>query len=136
MENQQHSFINNLLKGDRTQPPNHCLDVFNERFPNASALEWNALDDQYEVIFYQNELEHMATFTSDGQLVDYRMKLQEDLLPAMIKTLVHEKGELMNDVLINRGNALNYEIIFRDDQLVRYQLELDQLGQILVEKEL
>jgi len=62
------------------------------------------------------------------------MFLPEGFLPENIKATVAGKGELMNAVMINRGNSITYEIIFRDENLVRSVMMLDEKGAILEEK--
>jgi len=46
------------------------------------------------------------------------------------------KGEIMNAVLRNKGNRLEYEIIYRDATLTRFLITLSDLGAVLEEKKL
>ncbi|WP_421878993.1 hypothetical protein [Marinoscillum sp.] len=136
MKKEQSQFIQNLLNGSREQPPASCMDTFRSSFTDAIAQEWSLVGEHYEVVFYRNSLEHTARFTQNGVLLDYRLKLTADLLPPAILKTVRAKGELMNSVLMNMGRSIVYEMIIRDSNLNRYQLELNELGEVLAEHQL
>ncbi len=62
------------------------------------------------------------------------MFLPEGFLPGNIIDIVRKKGELMNAVMINKGNSITYEIIFRDTDLVRSVMLLNEKGVIQEER--
>jgi hypothetical protein len=124
-------FLKNVMEGNGISPSEICLQSFNQHFKNAINVEWFNKDDLYEAIFYQNNLEHIAIFSLSGVLTEYRQNLPADYLPEPIKKIALENGEIMNSVLKNKGNSLEYEIIIRDKQLIRYLLIISDVGKII-----
>ena len=109
---------------------------FQDKFPETINVEWNKSGKNYEAIFHKDQLEYIAIFDSEGELVEYKMSLSEDLLPQQIKENLLQKGEIMNAVLKNKGNAISYEVILREASHVRYVIDLNETGQIVQERKL
>ena len=81
-------------------------------------------------------MEHIAIFSLTGILTEYRQNLPTDFIPESIKNTVLLKGEIMNSVMRNKGNMLEYEVIVRDKELNRYLITLSDIGRIIEEKKL
>lgn len=128
------NFFSKIFGGSLFSPPDAVKNSLLEKFPDVINIEWNKSGDIYEAIFYKNSIEYIADFDKTGALSVYKMFLPEGFLPENIKTTVAGKGELMNAVMINRGNSITYEIIFRDENLIRSVMMLDEKGAILEEK--
>jgi len=130
------NFLKNVMEGSGITPSGICLHAFNQNFENAINVEWFNKKKYFEAVFYKDNLEHIATFSLDGDLIEYRLYLPEGYLPLPLKTKVQLKGEIMNSVLRNKGNRLEYEIIYRDAALTRFLITLSDLGAVLEEKKL
>jgi hypothetical protein len=130
------SFINNLIEGNSITPPEVVLNNFRKIFENAVKTEWHQRADYYEALFYNANIEHLALFDGQGILREYKMYLPEGHLPSVISSAVPEGCEIMNKVLINQGNSINYEIIYRDKNLKRYLLLLNETGSVLKQQNL
>lgn len=129
-------FLKKIIKGNGTIPPTACKLAFNELFHNASNVEWCIKDNNYEAVFYKESLEHIALFDLSGNLIEYRKFVPVPLLPHEIKTFIESKGEIMNAVLKNKRNSIEYEVIFRNNQHKRYLILLTDTGEVIEEKEL
>lgn len=129
-------FLKKVVEGNGVSPSDVCLQSFNENFADAINVEWFKKESFYEAIFYKNDLEHIAIFDLSGILMEYRQNLPVDYLPVAIKNIVTSKGEIMNSVLKNKGNMLEYEVIVRDKELNRYLITLSDTGNIIEEKKL
>jgi hypothetical protein len=129
-------FLKKVVEGSRVAPSETCLQSFSQNFEDAISVEWFNRGDSYEAIFYKDNLEHIAMFSLEGTLVEYRLNLPPGYLPEPVRTIVEPKGEMMNAVLRNKGNMLEYEIIYRDSDLKRYMITLSNLGRITGEREL
>jgi hypothetical protein len=127
------NFAKKILVGESIHPPDSCLQQFNENFRGAINVDWFEKDDHYEAIFYKDNIEHIAYYNSKGSLESYKMFLPTKFLPESIKTKLEHKGEIMNVVMINKGNSINYEIIIRDKNLHRYLFLVTGLGKIISE---
>jgi hypothetical protein len=99
-------------------------------------VEWFRKADHYEAIFYMQNLEHIALFSLPGKLEEYKRNLPVDFLPGPIKDVVRQKREIMNAVLINKGNRLEYELIVRDRLLKRHLMVISDLGEVWEERKL
>ncbi len=118
------TFLNNFLESERINQPPQVKQSLKKNFDNALNVEWMAKDDHFEAIFYKDNIEHLALFAKDGQLIEYKMNLSEDFLPLPAKSALPSDCEIMNVVLNNRGNSLSYEVIYRDKELRRYVMEV------------
>ncbi len=129
-------FIQKVINDSTNTPPNVVVEAFYQKFNGAHNIDWHSLNPNFEAIFYLNNHEHIAIFTPNGQLLTYKIFLPKEHLPVAIKQQLEAKGEIMNVVLINNGNSIEYETIIRDTNLTRYVVHLTDLGQILLEHEL
>lgn len=129
-------FFNKVLEGNTGSPPENCLNSLQMNFPDAMNVEWHERSDHFEAIFYKNNFEHIAIFSQDGLLAEYRVNITEDFLPELHRTISNSKGELMNVVMRNKGNSIEYEIIVRDKDLNRYMVVLSDIGTITEERKL
>jgi len=129
-------FLKKMIDGNGIIPPEACLATFNQNFEDAKNVDWFDKEAHYEAIFYRDNLEHIALFTITGELMEYKMYLPVDYLPEAIKNYTESKGEIMNSVLKNKGNTIEYEIIIRDLDLKRHLILMSDLGKVLEEKNL
>jgi hypothetical protein len=125
-----------ILATDQIQPPNFCLQQFNQNFRGAINIDWFEKENIYEAIFYKDDIEHIAHYSKEGTLESYKMFMPAKFLPESIKTKLEHKGEIMNVVMINKGNSINYEVIIRDKELHRYLFLVTGLGKIISEIQL
>jgi hypothetical protein len=120
-----------LVEGEHIELPKACIDSLKRNFSNAINIEWAKINADFEAIFYQDNLEYIALFKADGELIEYRRIIPEGYLPFSIRQLVMKKGEVMNRVLVNRGNELFYEVIYRDQELNRFMILISDLGKVI-----
>ncbi|HAF29454.1 MAG TPA: hypothetical protein DCG75_10445 [Bacteroidales bacterium] len=130
------NFVKRVIEGNGITPPIICLNAFNSNFNDTINVEWFDRADHFEAIFYKDNLEHIAIFDLSGSLVEYKLFLPVEFLPEAIKTYLESKGEIMNSVLINKGNTIEYEVIVRDANFTRYLILLSDLGKVIEEKKL
>ena len=129
-------FLKRVLMGNGEMPSEICLRSFNQYFADAINVEWFRKADHFEVIFYKDNLEYIAIFSLTGVLIEYRHSLPPAYLPGPVKAAAGSRGEIMNAVMKNKGNNIEYEIIIRSSALDRYMLDITELGKILEEKKL
>jgi hypothetical protein len=127
-------FLKNVIQGSNITPPKVCLKAFNLNFSDAINVDWFNRESYYEAIFYKENLEHIAYFDLSGNLTEYKLFLPKEFLPEAIKSYLESKGEIMNAVLNNKGNCIEYEAIVRDKNLTRSLILLSDLGKVLEEK--
>ena len=111
--------------------PKNVEDSLNEKFSNILNVEWNKSNNLYEAIFYKDQHEYIAIFTTNGELVEYKKFLPQGFLPKYIIETLSQKGEIMNAVMINKGNNVSYEVIIRDLNLKRFLYLLNETGVII-----
>ena len=120
-----------IFKSQKKSIPDSVKSLFTEKFPDAKNIEWEKKVEIFEAIFYLNDIEHIARFSEDGLLVEYRKNLWPDELPENIKTTGATFGETMNGIIIYRGEEILYELIIRDQKLDRYEYLFDKNGEVL-----
>jgi hypothetical protein len=129
-------FTKNIKEGSGITPPDVLTNALKNNFKGVVNAEWMRQNDGFEAIFYKDGIEHIALFATAGELLEYKMFLPEGFLPEAIRLKLEQKGEIMNSVLINRGNTVFYEVITRNEHHQRFRLLLSNLGQVLEEKQL
>lgn len=127
-------FLRKLVEGHGISPSQVCQQSFTENFADAANVEWFRADGYYEAIFYWHNLEHIALFGLNGMLMEYSKKLPAEYLPEPIRDLALSRGEIMNSVMRNRGNLLEYELIVRETPCLRYLLVISDVGELKTER--
>lgn len=123
-------FLKRVFEGNGKLPSEMCVQSFSESFSDAVNVEWFSKKECNEAIFYRNNIEHIALFSLNGILLEYKQNLPIEFLPEQIKNIAHSKGEIMNAVLKNKGNMLEYELIIRDRFHYRQLVVLTDMGDI------
>lgn len=100
-------------------------------FPNAKNIEWEFKSNIYEAIFYLNDIEHIAQISKKGVLLEYKKNLWPDELPGIIKEAGSVHGEIMNGIIICRGEEIFYEMIIRNEMLDRFEYLFSKNGDLL-----
>jgi len=98
-------------------------------FHNAKNIEWEVKNSIYEAIFYLNDVEHIAQFSKSGDLLEYKKNLWPDELPDAIKNAGVNFGEIMNGIIIHRGEEILYEVIIRNEKLDRFEFVFKENGE-------
>jgi hypothetical protein len=126
--------IFNIFKSNSKSIPKVVKKGLLTHFPNAINIEWNNSNNSYEAVFYLEEIEHIAKFSSDGILMEYKKNLWLDEVPEIISAKGAEHGEMMSAIAIYVGKKVKYEIIIRKKDFARYLLIFDQEGNLLKNK--
>ncbi len=121
----------NIFKSQKKSIPDSVKSLFADKFPESKNTEWEQKGTVYEAIFYLNDIEHIARFSGKGILEEYRKNLWPDELPENIKTKGASFGEIMNGIIIYRGEDILYEVIIRNEKLDRFEYLFDKNGEVL-----
>ncbi|WP_423130508.1 hypothetical protein [Gaoshiqia sp. Z1-71] len=126
------NFFQKILSGHKEPHlPEPVKTAFGQQFATPRNAEWARMKDQYEVVFYNDELEHIARYKGNGERVSLKINLPLDLIPDKIRQAALQHGELMNGIHIQNQENEQYELIVRDDQLIRYFLLVNETGEVL-----
>ncbi len=109
---------------------------FQDRFAASINTEWQKNGDQFEAVFYKDEREHIATYNKDGAMICLKINLSLDVLPGSVGKTARIEGELMNAIQIDCEGTRRFELIVRDNQLIRYFLLVSEGGEILKKEKL
>jgi hypothetical protein len=116
--------------------PELVRNSFTEKFGDSINIEWLQSDDFYEAIFYHDEIEHIAYFESTGKLLNLKKNRSIYNIPQAIKDKASEHGELMNVIEISEKEIVGYELIIRDESLIRFSLLLNEKGGLINKRKL
>ncbi len=108
--------------------PQTAKEGMRRHFFSAKNSEWSRHGNYYEAIFYHHGLEKIARFSSDGELLEHRVNLPLEKIPAAVSVNASAEGEIMNCIEIHTEAVLTYEFIVRDKSLNRYLLLTDDSG--------
>lgn len=128
------NFLKKVIEGNGISPSQVCLKSFDDNFSEAVNVEWFNREGGYEASFYRHNREHLAVFSLNGVLLEYRQDLTPEHLPGSVRNLSLSMGEIMNAVLRNRGNMLEYEIIIKDTASHRHLVLITDVGELIEDK--
>lgn len=127
-------FFKEGIQPKKCDPSDGILEAFHLNFEEAINVEWTEKKTKYEAIFYKENMEYIALFEKSGGLERYQVNLRRDLVPIAIIQKMEEMGEIMNAVLINEGNNIQYEIIICDSKMNRHLVFVSQSGNVVYDK--
>lgn len=131
------NFLTKILAGAKASGmPKAVKQAFAKTFNSPLNTEWNQAGDDWEAIFYVDEMEHLARFEATGELLSLKINLPLGQLPDNIKKAVQNEGELMNAIVIKRQQKLMYQLIVRNQKLERFFLLLNSEGEVLEKEKL
>lgn len=110
-----------IFKSQSKTIPGEVKKQLDNCFPNAKNIEWEIKNNTYEAIFYLNDVEHIAQISKKGDLLEYKKNLWPDELPELLKNEGSKYGEIMNGIIICRGEDIFYEMIIRNEKLDRFE---------------
>lgn len=125
------NILSKIFKFSSVSLPPKVKDSFFEKFGDSINVEWLHADDFYEAIFYLEEIEHIAHFDTTGKLLNLKKNLPISSTPLHIKEKANLHGELMNVIEIREVEIVGYELIIRDETLIRYSLLLNEKGGLI-----
>jgi hypothetical protein len=111
-------------------------ESFFNKFGESLNVEWLKTDDFYEAIFYLEDIEHIAHFDTSGKLLNLKKNLPIHTTPDHIKEKAAIHGELMNVIEISEEEIVGYELIIRDEALIRFSLLLNEKGGLIQKNKL
>ena len=120
--------LNEIFKNDEPRPSVEVLRGFTKSFPGAINAEWMKDRDEWEVIFYQDQVEKIVRLSAAGNVLETRTNISIGEIPLVIQDTAARRGEIMNVILIRRFDEVYWEIIYRDKELVRFLLILNKDG--------
>ena len=120
-----------IFKSQSKTIPGDVKTQLDNCFPNAKNIEWEFKNGIYEAIFYLNDVEHIAQISKKGDLLEYKKNLWPDELPELLKKEGSKFGEIMNGIIICRGEEIFYEMIIRNENLDRFEFLFTKNGELL-----
>lgn len=125
-----------LFKFTTINVPIPVRESFLAQFGDSINVEWIQTDDSFEAIFYLDEVEHIAHYDQNGKLLNLKTNLPIQEIPEHIQKKGLEHGEIMNVIEIRENEIVGYELIVRDETLIRYSLLLNENGGLIQKSKL
>jgi len=130
------NILSKIFKFSSVALPPQVKISFSEKFGESLNVEWLQTDDFYEAIFYLEDAEHIARFDATGKILNVKRNLSIHSIPQHIKIKAAEHGELMNVIEICEDEIVGYELIVRDEMLIRFSLLLNEKGGLIQKSKL
>ncbi len=113
-------------------PGQTLLKSFNQRFPEATNIEWSKeKDNHFEVIFRVNGIEQIAWFEKTGKWLKTETNYKIEMLNPAIREKLEKFGQIMSSIFIEKyDTAPSYEFIIRDHFQVRHIFNTDVEGNV------
>lgn len=113
--------------------PSIVENTLKSKFIHAKDVEWEVVNNDYEVSFEMQNVDHDALLDSSGNLLKYKYKIDETTLPKSIKSFLEEtypKEKWDDPEHIIHGNLGYFQLelngFFNDKKLI-----VDSMGKIL-----
>jgi hypothetical protein len=130
------NILSKIFHTNNTKPANAILKSFTAHFGRPINVEWHKEKENYEALFYIEDIEHIALFSPDGRVIETKRNLLLSSAKPEIAKQALIVGEMMNLIEIERNGKFFYEIIARDLYLDRYYILLDNEGNMLDKRKL
>ncbi len=130
------NIFSKIFKFSNVSLPEAVENSFLEKFGESINIEWLHSDDFYEAIFYLDEIEHIAHFDPSGKLLNLKKNLAVQSAPEHIRQKALQHGEIMNVIEIREDEIVGYELIVRDEALIRFSLLLNEKGGLIQKSKL
>ncbi len=105
------------------QVPSAVVNSFNKQFPQASDIDWEQENSNYEVEFEVGRLDHLAIFNSQGEIIRHKQELRVRDLPEQIRQEVKNayRGYRISEVdKLTQGEQVYFKL-----ELKNWTKELD-----------
>jgi hypothetical protein len=129
-------FFSKIFKDSIAGPTRKIRQSFSMRFPDARSIEWNNQNGVFEAIFYDQDLEKIARFDLEGRLSETRINVSPEDIPATIKANIDSEMEVMNCIIADNNSRILYELIVRNQSLIRFLIIVDESGAIVKNEKL
>ena len=130
------NILSKIFNTGKTKPSKNILRSFESVYGHSINVEWHKESENFEALFYIDEMEHIALFAPDGHLVVQKTNLLLTSAPLPVAAQAKNIGEMMNLIKMVRNGNVNFEVIARDLYLDRYYLLLEEDGHILEKRKL
>ena len=130
------NILSKIFHTNKTKPANTILKSFIAHFGHPINVEWHKEKENFEALFYIEDIEHIALFTPDGRVLEKKRNLLLSSAKPEIAIQARNVGEMMNLIEIERDGIINFEIIARDLYFDRFYILLDNEGNVLDKKKL
>jgi hypothetical protein len=124
------SILDNMARAGKINPPQFVANTFEILFPQAINVEWYVNTLGFEAVFHHNQREMIAMLSANGELLETRHNLPATEAPAMVTTALTPGVELMNVIRVEKNAGVTFEIIYRNQNLDRFIMLIDEQGNI------
>ena len=131
------SFLKSVVTLKKNGPSKEVLASFESLFPKSRNIEWSCEAELFEAIFTEDDFEKIARFDQLGNLIELRTNHNPESLPLHIAEKVKKHGTIMNVIHIsNRLFGESYELIIKDNWMVRHLFITDNKGNVITHSNL
>lgn len=99
------------------ETPSVVLNTFQSEFPEAMDVEWEEINDEYEVEFEIENIDHTAILSSNGNLIKYKYDILLSELPEPVNNTINASYDL---------NEIDDTKILKIDGETYYQVEFEK----------
>lgn len=95
--------------------PAVVANAFKMQFTNATDVEWEQSNANYEVEFTQDQVEYNALLDAEGNVIMYKNDIKQDDLPQSVMTAIKTNfnGQKIDETeKLTKGNTTYYQVEF------------------------
>jgi hypothetical protein len=122
-----------------TEPvPEAVRDAFEQKYPTAQAVQWEAEDTEYEAEFVLEGVPMSASFSPDGQWLTTETEITPAALPQLVKDLLVEYDPAATvteaETVERPGRPLAYEVeLAGKTEVIELLIRVDKQTAVLEE---
>lgn len=129
-------FYQKLFLSSRFDVPIPVEKKFRAAFRHPVGVEWIVTGSDYEALFHENKLEHIARFDKSGNLLELRTNISPLDITAIKNEEVQKMGSLMNYIQIWHADSTTHELIIKKPDLTRILVLLNDNYEIIKQEPL
>lgn len=129
-------FYEKLFLKNRSDIPIPVEKKFRAVFRRPVGVEWMVTGNDYEALFHENKLEHIARFDGSGNLLELRTNIAPLDMASIKNEQVRKMGTLMNYIQIWHADTTTHELIIKKPDLTRILVLLNDNYDIIKEEPL
>lgn len=73
-----------------SEVPTAVQEAFKAEFANATEVEWETRDNQYEAEFEVNDVDYHALLDASGNMISQKQEIEESELPSEVMTAIRK----------------------------------------------
>jgi hypothetical protein len=120
-----------IVTGSSSTPPGNIQIAFNQKYKEATSVEWHFDGALFESIFVHHGKEIICRFQKNSEWIDTRINQNLEEIDVKITNKLAKLGEIMSSIRIEKPEGVIFEFVIRDKAMNRQIYFTDPMGEVI-----